>query len=102
MCNAAVCRFCGTEDKPELLLMPLREGLTKCLNCGGVVDIHYATGEVFVEEDRVVLIDEDGEEIVRWTEEEIFKDASIVFAIANAIRLMYERGPGFVKDWIGE
>ena len=93
------CSFCGTEDKAELLFRAVDEGETECNECN---TISPKRGQVEIGEDYVVLKDEEGCEIIKWIEDEIVDDTSVTFVIANAIKLMYEKGPDYIKEKIGK
>lgn len=68
---------------------------------GDEQNIRIEPGGVQVEDDSVTIYDEHGE-IVHWVSDEWDQDPSVTVAIANAIKLYYEKGPSAIRKLIGK
>lgn len=65
------------------------------------VALTFERGSIEIENDHVTISDQHGE-IAHWIVDEWTKDPSMATAMANAIKIFYEQGPGVLRKLIGK
>jgi hypothetical protein len=58
-------------------------------------------GGVSIGTDYIAIYDQ-GEELVRWVEDEWLEEPRLAINLANAINLYYTRGPQYIRERLGK
>lgn len=58
-------------------------------------------GGVNVGSDYIAIYDQ-GEELVRWVEDEWLDEPALAINLVNAVHLYYTRGPAFIREKLGK
>jgi len=98
------CPECGSNEVVYGRFTPKNMKPWYCDDCGFEADVEEFAPKpgAYVSENKIEIYDEEGEEIISWEAEVWEADPSILPEIANAIRLVFTKGPAEVKNKLKE